>query len=190
MRAHHVVIPVLRNQRRPMSNMRDVNIAFACTALTYLLIGILFAVFFPNAPFCTQQVFLDNFSFDNLAVFNIRVMLAIQFIARFPLRAYLLRVRTLQNVLGFTHISQPAIFIFNCITTLAWILISQHAARPADFIRYVGATTGLVTQIILPLACQLMFLRQNLLLSYRTMAGYGLLVLAGVAVLAGQFTGV
>ncbi|CAD5111828.1 DgyrCDS1097 [Dimorphilus gyrociliatus] len=53
---HNCLISIVRTQKNPENNVRDISIAYICVALTYVIIGAVFYLSFPLPKFCIEDV--------------------------------------------------------------------------------------------------------------------------------------
>ncbi|CAG7728087.1 unnamed protein product [Allacma fusca] len=90
---HNCILTIMRNNRVPEKNGRDLGIAYLFVAMTYCIIGGAFYIIFPLEKSCISDNFLNNFkAFDRWA-FTARIFLFFQMITVFPLLVYILRVQ-------------------------------------------------------------------------------------------------
>ncbi len=92
---HNCLTTLLRTQRHPENNGRDLAIAYVLVGVTYLLISTAIYISFPLDKDCLLDNFLDNLESNDLYAFVTRLFLLLQVVTLFPLLVYMLRVQVL-----------------------------------------------------------------------------------------------
>jgi len=75
---HSAVISMLRNNFDQAANSRDLAVGYAMSAITYLLVGILFFIPFPLDKSCIEDNILNNFEHRDLLMVIARVLIFLQ----------------------------------------------------------------------------------------------------------------
>ncbi|KAK4878231.1 hypothetical protein RN001_010737 [Aquatica leii] len=66
---HNIIISMMRSNRNPKNNTRDLSIAFVLVTFTYTFIGVVFYICFPLAKNCIEDNILNNFEkFDTMTI--------------------------------------------------------------------------------------------------------------------------
>jgi len=92
---HNTIITIMRNNRYPERNSRDLKIAYLLTACTYISTGLLFFLAFPDKKSCISDNILKNFHAHDALITISRVFQLFQMSTVFPLIAYLYRTNFL-----------------------------------------------------------------------------------------------
>ncbi|KXJ18875.1 Sodium-coupled neutral amino acid transporter 9-like [Exaiptasia diaphana] len=119
---HNCVLSIMRNQKNPKNNSRDLSIAYLLVAFTYIFVGSMFYAAFPIEKSCISQVFLDNMPASDGMAFGARIGLFFQLVTVFPLIVYIVRVQFMLYVFGKSYPGQlirtfdTSILKVNCLT--------------------------------------------------------------------------
>ena len=92
---HNCLTTLLRTQKLPKNNQRDLAIAYVLVGITYLLISSAIYISFPLDKNCIRDNFLDNLESNDLYALITRGFLLLQVMTLFPLLVYMLRVQVL-----------------------------------------------------------------------------------------------
>lgn len=172
---HNCLTTLLRTQKEPANNGRDLAIAYTLVGVTYLLISTAIYISFPLDKDCLLDNFLDNLESNDLYAFITRLFLLLQVVTLFPLLVYMLRVQVLslfapietpqqQQQLNsqadsLEHRSQlhrePSfgllrIVLLNCLLLVCCILFATYYPQIGSVIRYCGSFSGLILVFSLP----------------------------------------
>jgi sodium-coupled neutral amino acid transporter 9 len=129
---HNAVLTILRNQKHPENNARDLSIGYALAATCYLLIGTLFFLAFPGRRECIADNFLNNFGSGDVMSATARLFLLFQMITVLPLLLYLIRVQ-------FSYLYTGSIYPGLAYTCLINILVITVAVFFAVVYPHVGS---------------------------------------------------
>ncbi|KAK6057156.1 hypothetical protein COOONC_05329 [Cooperia oncophora] len=88
---HNAIITMLRNQRNPENNVRDLSIGFGLVAFSYTFVALTFYVAFPLPRSCIGDNLLNNFQANNPMSAVARVLIFFQLLTILPLIMYLIR---------------------------------------------------------------------------------------------------
>ncbi|MGH0153162.1 UNVERIFIED_CONTAM: hypothetical protein FKN15_056159 [Acipenser sinensis] len=157
---HNCVITLLKNNKNPENNVRDLSVAYLLVGLTYLYVGILIFAVFPSPPLskdCIEPNFLDNFPSSDILVFIARACLLFQMSTVYPLLGYLVRVQLMGQIFG----------------------------KP--YPRYSGATCGLAYVFVFPSVIHMISLHRSGQLRWPSAVFHSFLIVLGIANLIGQF---
>ncbi|RCN27348.1 hypothetical protein ANCCAN_26918, partial [Ancylostoma caninum] len=77
---HNAVITILRNQKNPENNARDLSIGYSLAAFCYVFIGFTFYAGFPVQRSCISDNFLNNFGAGDILSSTARMFLLFQMI--------------------------------------------------------------------------------------------------------------
>jgi len=140
---HNCIVTIMRNNRNPRHNKRDLGFSFLFVAVTYFLIGGVFYLIFPLDKSCIQDNFLNNFrSFDGWT-FAARIFLFFQIMAVYPLIVYILRVQvcyaiTKKEPTMTQTVLANLVIMGICVCFAIWL------PQIGTIIRFTGAICGLV----------------------------------------------
>ncbi|KAK5964749.1 Transmembrane amino acid transporter protein [Trichostrongylus colubriformis] len=88
---HNCIITLLRNQRYPENNVRDLSIGYGLVAFSYIFVGLTFYVTFPLPKSCIDDNLLNNFEEHDPLSAIARVLIFFQLLTILPLVAYFIR---------------------------------------------------------------------------------------------------
>ncbi|MGH0154032.1 UNVERIFIED_CONTAM: hypothetical protein FKN15_059868 [Acipenser sinensis] len=176
---HNCVITLLKNNKNPENNVRDLSVAYLLVGLTYLYVGILIFAVFPSPPLskdCIEPNFLDNFPSSDILVFIARACLLFQMSTVYPLLGYLVRVQRVFHVMTL-----------NLIIVGAGVLMARFYPNIGSIIRYSGATCGLAYVFVFPSVIHMISLHRSGQLRWPSAVFHSFLIVLGIANLIGQF---
>lgn len=189
---HNCLTTLLRTQRNPINNQRDLAIAYLLVGSTYLLISTAIYISFPLNKDCIRDNFLDNLESNDLYSFITRLFLLLQVITLFPLLVYMLRVQVLSlfkdETTGEISFQTLRTLIINLVLLVCCILFATYYPQIGSVIRYCGSFSGLILVFTLP---SLTFIRGRELIK-RPLHPFkfvliSLIIVAGFANFASQF---
>lgn len=184
---HNCVLSIVRNQKNPENNSRDLAIAFCLVACTYLTIGLVFYISFPLEKKCIVDNFLSNFRSSDVFAAVTRVFLLFQMITLYPLIVYLLRVQFMHFMFGNIYPSFKHIFILNvCVVTIC-ILFAVFYPKVGTIIRFTGAFGGLAYVFALPCLSYMKALKLKNLLTPGMIVIHCFILVLGIANFLAQF---
>ncbi|XP_053557260.1 sodium-coupled neutral amino acid transporter 9 isoform X2 [Bombina bombina] len=125
---HNCVITLLKSNKNPKNNVRDLSIAYLLVGLTYVYVGIMVFATFPSPPLakeCIQQNFLDNFPSNDVLVFVARIFLLFQMMTVYPLLGYLVRVQLLGHIFGSIYPSLSHVLALNILVVGVGVLMAR-----------------------------------------------------------------
>uniref|UniRef100_A0A915P5Y4 Amino acid transporter transmembrane domain-containing protein n=1 Tax=Meloidogyne floridensis TaxID=298350 RepID=A0A915P5Y4_9BILA len=152
---HNAILTILRNQKHPENNARDLLIGYFLSAGCYIIISLFFFTTFPTYRNCISDNFLNNFASGDMLSAIARVFLLFQMLTVLPLLMYLIRVQFSYVFAGTVYPGLFYVLLINGgILTIAlfFAVVYPHVG---PIIRYVGSICGLVYMFILPCAVHL-----------------------------------
>jgi len=187
---HNAVVALVRNNKNPKNNKRDVTVAFTMVALTYGLVGVLFILTFPLKKSCisdvASQLLFDNISLNDLMVFVAKFFQILQLITVYPTVNFVLRSQLFLGIFKDPFCSYKHVVVFNILTILICVLISIFYPRVNTVIRYVGSVAGLAYVFFFPCFVYLLHCYKNNKLTWYSAVGHGSIILLGLLNLASQ----
>ncbi|RDD42280.1 Sodium-coupled neutral amino acid transporter 9 [Trichoplax sp. H2] len=184
---HANLLPVTQCNRNPQNTVRDLTIAYGCSCVTYLLVGILFIIKFPLSAQCIQSVFLDNFGPDDIMSFLGRLTLLIQNIVTCPIIAFAARIKIMSILYGEKYPSWKHVLVFNILLTTVCVLGAIFFPNVGTIVRYVGAFGGLFYCLFLPCAVQFAIRKKENRLTVINVLSYTYVIVFGLANCIAQF---
>ena len=146
---HSVILPLMKNNRNPANNQRDLFLGYVCVTLTYIIIGIFGYIGFSGSEF--SSAFQDNwfrfFESDNYFIFALRLLNVFQLISIFPILFYVVRTQLFSTFLKPFISTQSfiPIIIFSVSLLFFCILILYFCYDTlGKLIGYIGAGTALI----------------------------------------------
>eukprot|EP00918_Siedleckia_nematoides_P045971 GHVU01100803.1.p1 GENE.GHVU01100803.1~~GHVU01100803.1.p1 ORF type:complete len:581 (+),score=22.61 GHVU01100803.1:81-1823(+) len=184
---HNCIISIMRNQRHPENNTRDLSIAYICVTLTYVIVGVLFYTSFPLQKACIEDNFLNNFRSSDVAAFTARIFLFFQMITVFPLLMYLFRIQFMHVVFnniypGFLHVIG-----LNTVLVSICIVFAIFLPKIGTILRFSGAFCGLAYIFALPCLVYMLIWHEKKELTWTKCAFHSTLIVIGAANFVGQF---
>eukprot|EP00043_Microstomoeca_roanoka_P000918 m.29949 g.29949 ORF g.29949 m.29949 type:complete len:526 (+) comp10564_c0_seq1:138-1715(+) len=188
---HNGVLSIMRNQRNPENNKRDLTIAYMLVAFTYTVVGVVYYLAFKGDKTAIDNNFLldfkkqdGNFIFALLA----DVFLFIQMLTVFPLLMYIVRFQVMTAF--FNGAEWPSLWHvlgLNGIITTICVLIAVFYPSIGTILRYTGAFSGMVYLFALPALTHMEILRRKGQLTLTTKIIDWTLILIGTLNAVGQF---
>ncbi|XP_050042403.1 neutral amino acid transporter 9-like isoform X2 [Dermacentor andersoni] len=184
---HNCIISMMRNQRRPENNKRDLSIAFGLVITTYLLVAIPFYATFPMAKSCIEDNLLNNFANHDVMAFVTRIFLLVQYITLFPMITYLLRVQFMHWVYRVVYPGWKQVVSVNAVVVAMCVLFAIFLPQIGTILRYCGALSGLVYIFSLPCIIYMVALWRFHKLTASTVLVHGFIIVLGVLNFVSQF---
>lgn len=189
---HNLIITLLRAQRRPENNHRDLAIGYILVALTYLIIGTSIYIAFPLDKNCLQDNFLNNFESNDLFAFITRLFLMLQLTTLFPLLAYMLRTQVLslfeKKPVSDDSYQLSRILMLNICLLTVCVFFSTCYPQIGTIIRYCGSFSAVILIFTLP---SLAYIKARTIakrpVGFLGLLGFTLLIIAGFANFLIQF---
>lgn len=165
---HNAIINIMKVQRHPEHNMRDLTIGYGLAVFTYLLVGSVCFVCFRHSDFAQRlpngalpQDFLQIFPKTNIGAIVARFALFFYTLSAYPLLCTIVRIQFFGMVWdsqfpGWIHVLALNLFIVLVGTVFASLL-----PQLADVLRFVGAFSGAVLVSVLPSLMYLRHLKDN-----------------------------
>ncbi|CAD5227086.1 unnamed protein product [Bursaphelenchus xylophilus] len=184
---HNAVLTILRNQKNPENNARDLSIGYILAMMCYILIGCLFYLAFPGRRECISDNFLNNFGSGDVLSATARMFLLFQMITVLPLLMYLVRVQFSYVFTGTVYPGLPYVCLINVLVILVAIFFCIAYPHVGGILRYVGSLSGLVYIFALPSLVHLKRLQTAGRLTKTQIVLHGIIIILGVANLISQF---
>uniref|UniRef100_A0A673XNX9 Neutral amino acid transporter 9 n=1 Tax=Salmo trutta TaxID=8032 RepID=A0A673XNX9_SALTR len=187
---HNCIITLMKSNKHQENNVRDLSVAYLLVGLTYLYVGVLIFAAFPSPPLskdCIEPNFLDNFPSSDVLVFVARTCLLFQMTTVYPLLGYLVRVQMMSQVFGKHYPSFFHVFTLNIFIVGTGVCMAKYYPNIGSIIRYSGATCGLALVFVFPSLVHMISQKRRGELSWPSAIFHSLLIVLGVANVAGQF---
>ncbi|XP_063310110.1 neutral amino acid transporter 9 [Pelobates fuscus] len=187
---HNCVITLLKNNKKPENNVRDLSIAYLLVGLTYVYVGIMVFASFPSPPLtkeCIQQNFLDNFPSSDILAFVARIFLLFQMMTVYPLLGYLVRVQFLGYLFGNSYPSIFHVLALNVVVVGFGVVMARFCPNIGMIIRFSGAACGLAFVFVYPSLIHMIALYRSEKLKWPSAIFHVCLIILGVANLGAQF---
>ena len=184
---HNAILTILRNQKHPENNARDLSIGYILSAGCYIVIGLAFFLSFPTRRSCISDNFLNNFGSGDVLSAVARIFLLFQMLTVLPLLMYLIRVQFSYVFAGTVY---PGLFYvllinFGILTVMTFFAVVYPHVGP--IIRFVGSISGLVYIFLLPCGVHLKILQMQNRLTTLQIGIHSLIIVCGVLNLFAQF---
>ncbi|KNC75280.1 hypothetical protein SARC_12191 [Sphaeroforma arctica JP610] len=184
---HNMVLAILRNNEHQDKNVRDISIAFGCTAMTYLLVGVTFFIAYKGFHKDIPSNILDSFGSDNYWALVCRVFLLFQIITVYPLICFVIRIQVFQVMYGQDYPGPGPVFTLNTIIVTCCVLTAIFYANVGSILKWTGAVSGTICVFILPIGVWLSVQKRRNQLTKMSFVGHGVLVLLAVMNFVAQF---
>jgi len=185
---HNGIMAILRNQKKPQNNTRDLSIAYLLVTVTYMYVGVIFYVTFPHLDkSLIPDNFLNFFAPNDILAVAARAFLLIQMIAVFPLLIYILRIQVMHAFFNSIWPSALHVVTFNVVLLVICSLVACFFPSVGTIIRYAGSACGLA--LIFTLPCLVLLLKRKAAnqITWEAIVIHGFLILIGVAIFISQF---
>ena len=145
--SHSVILPLLKNNRKPQNNQRDLFIGYVLVTLTYIIIGLMGYIGFSGSDFDAD--FKDNwfrfYKSDNYFILVLRILNVIQLVSIFPILFFAVRKQLFSTFFEQYLSSMFHIIIFSIILLILCIVVLYFCYNTlGKLIGYIGASTALV----------------------------------------------
>ncbi|KJH52686.1 hypothetical protein DICVIV_01147 [Dictyocaulus viviparus] len=147
---HNAVLTILRNQRNPEHNVRDLSISYFLAAICYIFIGSSFYVSFPVQRSCISDNFLNNFGPGDIFSSTARLFLLFQMITVLPLLLYLIRSQLFHAFIGEVWPGTGSVMLLNIGIICIAVAVAIFYPNVGSILRYVGSLSGLIYVYTLP----------------------------------------
>ncbi|XP_070563041.1 neutral amino acid transporter 9-like isoform X2 [Ptychodera flava] len=184
---HNGVVSILRGQKHPENNGRDLSIAYVLVALTYTFVGVVFYISFPLTKDCIESNLLDNFPSGDILAFVARICLLFQMITVFPLLIYIFRLQLMHTLFGAVYPGLLHVLVLNLLVLALCVIFAIFLPKIGTIIRFSGAFCGLAYIFTLPCLVYLLYLRQQGRLRWPTLVLHSTIIVLGCANFFGQF---
>ncbi|XP_018430002.1 PREDICTED: sodium-coupled neutral amino acid transporter 9 isoform X2 [Nanorana parkeri] len=187
---HNCIITLLKNNRNPENNVRDLSVAYLLVGLTYMYVGIMIFGLFPSPPLdkeCIQENFLDNFPSNDILSFIARIFLLFQMMTVYPLLGYLVRVQLLGHIFGNTYPSFLHVLGLNIAVVAVGVVMAKFYPNIGGIIRFSGAACGLAFVFVYPCLIHMIALYRNQRLTWYSAVIHISIIILGVGNLVAQF---
>eukprot|EP00049_Salpingoeca_infusionum_P022365 m.6332 g.6332 ORF g.6332 m.6332 type:complete len:656 (+) comp5145_c0_seq2:331-2298(+) len=161
---HNGCLSIMRNQRRPDKNKRDLSLAFIFVLLTYMVVGMLFFLAYRCDRDSIASNFLQNFTKkDGNFIFALvaQIFLFIQMTTVYPLLQYIVRFQVMTTLYDDPYPSVLKVILLNGAMTVVCVLVAVFYPEIGSILRYTGALCGLVYIFLLPALVHTKMLQQK-----------------------------
>jgi sodium-coupled neutral amino acid transporter 9 len=184
---HNAVISIMRNQRHPENNGRDLTIAYICVAFTYIFVGIFFYSSFPLEKTCVEDNLLNNFRSADVWAFVARIFLFFQMMTVFPLLMFIFRIQVLGSLFASVYPGLKHVLLFNSSIVVICVVMAIFLPKIGVIIRFSGALCGLVYVFTLPSVVYLVWRRRRGTLTIPVVIIHAFIIAIGVLNFIAQF---
>ncbi|XP_071952040.1 neutral amino acid transporter 9-like isoform X2 [Antedon mediterranea] len=184
---HNCVSSIMRNQRHPENNKRDLTIAYILVAVTYTFVGVVFYITFPSSKNCIEDNLLKNFPHDDVLSFAARLFLLFQMVSLFPLLMYIMRVQVMHQFFGEIYPSFKHVVVLNAILVSIAIAFAVFFPSIGTIIRFSGSFCGLAYVFTLPSLVYLLRLKEKNALKSYIIGVHAVVMAIGLANFIAQF---
>ncbi|KAI8774225.1 sodium-coupled neutral amino acid transporter 9 [Biomphalaria glabrata] len=183
----NAVISIVRNQKYPENNTRDLLIAYCLVCITYTLIGAVFYASFPLHKSCIEDNFLNNIASVDIMAFVARIGLFFQMLCVLPLLTFIIRAQLLHFLFRSVWPSLKHVVLLNIIIVALSVVFAVFLPSIGHIISFVGGFCGFSYAIALPCAVYLVSSYQSRTLSWIKITFHGFLIFIGFANFVAQF---
>ncbi|GAU92631.1 hypothetical protein RvY_04686-2 [Ramazzottius varieornatus] len=184
---HNGILPITAHHAKPANKKRDLGIAYLLVALTYLTIGIIYYITYPDRKDGIPDNFLRLVTKDDIYGIISSVFLLFQMVTVYPLLLFMFRNQFMTKILHIANYRYAWIFVLNAVVVLICVLLAMFWPRVGALIRIVGAISGFVYNYTFPCLVYLAALRASGRLTKFNLLIHSAIVVFGVLNLIGQF---
>ncbi|KAK3590716.1 hypothetical protein CHS0354_012289 [Potamilus streckersoni] len=181
------VVSIVRNQKYPENNVRDLLIAYVLVALTYVYIGFMFYAAYPLDKNCIEDNLLNNLKDTNIIAFIARIGLFFQMMCVFPLLSFIFRVQFMHTFFGTLWPGLKYVLLLNLILVAISVVFAIFLPHIGKIIGFVGAFCGLCYAFALPCLVYMKIRYEENTLTWPVLVFHSVLILIGLANFVGQF---
>eukprot|EP00743_Colponemidia_sp_Colp-15_P001756 GILK01001917.1.p1 GENE.GILK01001917.1~~GILK01001917.1.p1 ORF type:complete len:450 (+),score=81.79 GILK01001917.1:80-1429(+) len=186
---HNAAIPIMKNQRDPSKNKRDLALGYLFTALSYIAVAVLGYFGFHDVhrfgkDKLTQNV-LNMFSSNDVGALIARLSLFLQIVTVFPLLLSVIRRQVCTFFFASEYPSAFHVFTFNSIMMLLTTSFAVFYPNVGSILSYTGALCGLILVFAMPVAVHLKSVPEGV--STPSFLVHCVIVLIGLLFLVYQF---
>ncbi|XP_059162511.1 sodium-coupled neutral amino acid transporter 9 homolog [Physella acuta] len=183
----NAVISIVRNQKHPENNTRDLLIAYALVCITYTVVGAVFYATFPLHKSCIEDNFLNNIVSTDLMAFFARIGLFLQMMCVLPLLTYIIRAQLLHFIFHSAWPSLKHVLGLNVLIVCVCLVFAVFLPSIGHIISFVGGFCGFSYAIALPCAVYMMASYRDGNLTVVKVCLHGFLILIGFTNFIAQF---
>jgi hypothetical protein len=145
---HSAIMSIMKNQKQPEHNGRDLTIAYMLVGLTYALIGGSAYIRFNHEEL--PQDFLNLFPQNDVTAVIARICLLLQLMTVFPLILYVVRIQFFGYLFNKQYPGRTQVVLLNGTILLCTTLITLYYPKVGDIQRYTGAICGFILIFLMP----------------------------------------
>ncbi|CAL1532163.1 unnamed protein product [Lymnaea stagnalis] len=183
----NAVVSIVRNQKYPENNTRDLIIAYILVCSTYTVLGAVFYASFPLEKSCIEDNFLNNIASTDIMAFVARIGLFFQLLCVLPLLTFIIRAQLLNFIFQTSWPSFKHVLILNLLIVSISVVFAVFLPNIGHIIGFVGGFCGFSYAIALPCAVYLVSSYQNGSLTVLKSIFHSALILIGLANFLAQF---
>ncbi|BHF81788.1 hypothetical protein SprV_0802492200 [Sparganum proliferum] len=140
---HNSIESIMRCNKNQKNNARDLLMAFLLVALTYIIVGVVFYLAFPEPKSCIADNLLNNLTSADIFGFVGRLALLFQILTVYPLLMYVLRVEVMHTIFHSVYPGFWKVSVFHLIMLLICLLFAMFSGSFSALI-YIFALPCLV----------------------------------------------
>lgn len=151
---HNAIINIMKKQRYPEHNVRDLTLGYSLVVATYLLVGSVCFAAFRKSEYAQKygfpQDFLLIFSHTNIAALIAKFALIFQLLSSYPLLSTILRIQFFGMMWKSQFPGWLHVLTLNFVLVAAGTIFAMFLPQLASVLRFVGSTSGMVLVFALP----------------------------------------
>jgi len=182
---HNCVLSILKHNRYPEKNGRDLIVAYLIVAACYAIVGGSGYLAYGNGDI--PQNFLIKQSNKDVFSMIARGFVVIQLISVYPLILMIIRLQFFGNFWGNQYPGFFHVLLLNIVLASITTVFAIFFPEIATVLRFTGALCGLIYVFILPIGVHFVTLHKVGKLTRLSVVLHSLLVVVGVATLVSQF---
>ena len=144
---HSVILPLMKNNKKPENNQRDLFLGYVCVTLTYIIIGIMGYIGFSGSDYSTdfKQNWFRFFKSDNYFILVLRILNVVQLTSIFPILFFVVRKQLFETFFQPEYKTKlPYIIFSTSLLCLCIIVLYICYDILGQLIAYIGAGTALI----------------------------------------------
>ena len=113
---HSVILPLMKNNKKPENNQRDLFFGYVCVTLTYIIIGIMGYIGFSGSDYSSEfkQNWFIFFKSDNYFILVLRILNVVQLTSIFQILFFVVRKQLFETFFQPDYKSKLSYIIFSC----------------------------------------------------------------------------
>ncbi|OWA54300.1 putative Sodium-coupled neutral amino acid transporter 9-like protein [Hypsibius exemplaris] len=185
---HNSILALTSAHKYPSRKVRDVGIAYALIAATYILVGLAYYVCFPGGKKQISDNVLDVIERGDYFAFITIVLLTLKLVFTIPLFSYIIKMQFMRSIMRKSEFGYQWTVLTNVIIITVAVLLAMFWPHVGQLLRFLGAVSGGVFIYILPGLVYMAVQRKENKLTWYSILFHSSILLLGLAIFGLQFS--